>query len=153
MTDAVDGGDPDFGDLNFFSEKIDWNALEMELDRCMGCLDFRGLSSSFMMSRFLSTCLSVAREFVPLRKILPKHKHKIPKDRKILMRCRRKIIQQRAVATGGERRDALNRRLAETEKVYSTHTSSKHTLRRIGQLKTLSRISSSSMLMLESSPR
>ena len=40
MTDAVDGGDPDFGDLNFFSEKIDWNALEMELDRCMGCLDF-----------------------------------------------------------------------------------------------------------------
>ena len=116
MTDAVDGGDPDFGDLDFFSEKIDWNALEIELDRCMGCLDFRSPSSSFMMDKFLSTFLSVAREFVPLRKILPKHKHKIPKDRRIPMRHRRRIIQQRAVATGGARRDTLNRRLAEIEK-------------------------------------
>ena len=88
----------------------------MELDRCMGCLDFRGLSSSFMMNGFLSTCLSVAREFVPLRKILPNHKHKIPKDRRILMRRWRRIIQQRAVATLGARRDALNRCLAEIEK-------------------------------------
>ena len=94
MTDVVDGRDPDFVDPNFFSEKIDWNALEMELDRCMGCLDFRGLSSSFMMDKFLSTCLSVAREFVPLRKILPKHKHKIPKDRIILMRRWHRIVQQ-----------------------------------------------------------
>ena len=31
MTDVVDGEDPDFGDLNFFSEKIDSNALKMEL--------------------------------------------------------------------------------------------------------------------------
>ena len=69
-----------------------------------------------MMNRFLLTCLSVAREFVPLRKLLPKHKHKIPKDRRILMRCRRRIIQQQAVATGGARRDALNRHLAEIEK-------------------------------------
>ena len=90
MTDVVNGGDPDFGDLNFFSEKIDWNVLEMELDKCMGCLDSRGPSSSFMMNRFLS----VAREFVSLRKILPKHKYKIPKDRRILMRCQRRIIQQ-----------------------------------------------------------
>ena len=102
MTDATNGGDLDFGDLNFVSEKIDWNALEVELDRCIGCLDFRGLGSSFMMNRILSTCLSMVREFVPLRKILPKHKHKIPKDR--------------AVATGGARRDGLNRRLAEIEK-------------------------------------
>ena len=116
MTDAVDGGDPDFDDLNFFSEKIDWNLLEMDLDRCMDCLDFQGLSSSFMMDRFLSTCLSVAREFVPLRKILPKHKHKILKDRRILMRRRHRIIQQRAVATGGAWRDALNHCLAEIEK-------------------------------------
>ena len=36
MTDAVDEGDPDFGDLNFFSEKIDWNALEMELGQVYG---------------------------------------------------------------------------------------------------------------------
>ena len=55
LSDTVDVGDPDFGDLNFFSEKIDWNALEMELDRCMGCLDSRGLSSSLMMNRFLLT--------------------------------------------------------------------------------------------------
>ena len=82
----------------------------------MGCLDFRGLSSSFMVDRFLSTCLSVAREFVPLRKILPKHKHKIPKDHRILMRRRHRIIQQRAGATGGARRDALNCSLTEKEK-------------------------------------
>ena len=69
-----------------------------------------------MMDRFLSTCLSVPREFVPLRKILPKHKHKIPKDRRILMRRWHRIIQQRAVATGGARRDALNRCLKEIEK-------------------------------------
>ena len=116
MADAVDGEDPDFGDLNFFSEKIDSNALKMELDRCMGCFDFRGLSSSFMMDRFLSTCLSVAREFVPLRKILPKHNYNVPKDRRILLRRRRKIIQQRAVATGEAWRDALNCCLAEIEK-------------------------------------
>ena len=116
MTDAVNGGDPDFGDLNFFSVKIDWNTLKTELDRCMGCLDFRGPSSSFMMDRFLSTCLSAAQEFVPLRKILSKHKHKIPKDHRILMRHRCRIIQQRAVATGGTRRDVLDHHLAETEK-------------------------------------
>ena len=116
MTDAVNGGDPDFGDLNFFSVKIDWNTLKTELDGCMGCLDFRGPSSSFMMDRFLSTCLSAAQEFVPLRKILPKHKHKIPKDHRILMRQRRRIIQQRAVDTGGTRRDILDHQLAEIEK-------------------------------------
>ena len=110
------GGDPDFGDFNFFSEKIDGSELEMELDRCVGCLDSRGLGSSFMMNRFLSTCLSVAREFVPVRIILPKHKHKIPKDRRILRRRWHRIIQQRAVATGGAWRDALNCRLTEIEK-------------------------------------
>ena len=36
MTDAVNGGDPDFGGLNFFSVKIDWNTLKTELDGCMG---------------------------------------------------------------------------------------------------------------------
>ena len=88
----------------------------MELHRCMGCLDSRSLSSSFVMNRFFSTCLSVAREFVPMRKILPKHKHEIPKDRRILMRRWHRISQQRVVVTGGAWRVALNRCLTEIEK-------------------------------------
>ena len=110
------GGDLDFGDLNFFSEKVNWCTLENELGKRMRCLDSRGLNSSEMMEKFSSTCLDVAREFVPPRKTSPTHKHRIPKDRRILMRTRRRVIQQKAVATGGTRRDALDRRLVQIEK-------------------------------------
>ena len=114
--EVVGGREPDFGDLNFLSERIDWDALEMELGRCMGQFCSHGLDSSSLMDRFISSCLSVAREFVPLKRAIPKQKHKIPRDRRILMRRRRRIIQQRTAATGGARREALNRRLIEIEK-------------------------------------
>ena len=82
----------------------------------MGQFRSRGLGSSSMMDKFISSCLSVAREFVPLKRAIPKQKHKIPRDRRILMRRRRRIIQQRTTATGSARRKALDRRLIEIEK-------------------------------------
>ena len=110
------GREPGFGDLNFFNEKIDWDALEVELGKCMRHFRSRGLGSSFLMDRFISSCLSVAREFVPLKRAIPNQKHKIPRTRRVLMRRRRRIIQQRTTATGCARREALNRRLIEIEK-------------------------------------
>lgn len=114
-TDAVDIEKSEFRDLNFFSDKINWNTLEAELDGAVGRLDSRGISSSSMMEAFINTCLSVSREFVPPKKSLPKHRHKIPQDRRILMR-RRRVISQRTVATGDSRREALDRRLVDIEK-------------------------------------
>ena len=57
------------------------------------------------------------------------------------------------MATGGARRDALNRHFAEIEKSLQQSHLQQADLGRIGQLKTLSGISSSSLLMQESSPR
>ena len=110
--------DPGFRDLNFFSEEVDWQSLESELAHHDWCRDFRGLDPSLMMSRFISTCLSITRQFVPLRKKLSnkQQNNRIPRDRRILMRKRRRIIQQRVVATTDARKEALTRRLVELEK-------------------------------------
>lgn len=107
--------EPNFVDLNFFSDRIDWSALEVELGRSLGQLDLSGLTSTVSMDKFLSACLSVAKKYVPLRKKSTRHRHEIPKDRRILMRTRRRIIRQRAVAISQPRRDALNRRLIDVE--------------------------------------
>ena len=105
-----------FGDLNFFSDRINWDALEAELERCMGRLVARDLGSSLMMDRFITSCLAVVREFVPLKRATPTKKQKIPKDRRILMRRRRRTIQQRNIATGRARKEAIDQRLLEIEK-------------------------------------
>ena len=114
--DVVRGSEPGFGDLNFFSERIDWDSLEVDLGRCMQQFRSHDLGSSEMMDRFILSCLSVAREFVPLKRAVPKQKHKIPRDRRILMRCRRRTLQQKTTATGRARKEALGRRLIEIEK-------------------------------------
>ena len=64
----------------------------------------------------MKTTLEISRKHVPLRKPKGNKLSKIPKERRILMRKRRRIQNQMNKTTSGARKEALMRRLVEIEK-------------------------------------
>ena len=110
--------DTGFNDLNFFSEDVNWHSLNKELSEHNWEREFYGLNSESMLDRFLSVCLSIAKDCVPLRKkAMSKTKQNhIPKDRRKLMRTRTRIKQQMLRATADSKIQSLTRRLIDIEK-------------------------------------
>ena len=80
-----------FDRLNFFNEKADWDAIRNELEGYNWTLEFRDLSTEKILDRLYSVCYSICRDFIPEKK---RHSNKgtstIPKERKNLMRRRRR---------------------------------------------------------------
>ena len=82
-----------FDQLNFFSEKIDWKKMNEELQKFNWRGEFRGLPPEEMLSRFFHNCFSVCEKYIPLkRKTSKSNFSKIPRDRKNLMRNRKRKL-------------------------------------------------------------
>ena len=113
-----------FRDYNFFSEAIDWNNLNTAIQDHNWPLEFRGCTAEDMLNKFCSVILSFVADHVPLRSSNQKSRNKIPRDRRILMRTRRRINTQLAKSPAPRRRDALINRRVEIEKCLqkSYHT-------------------------------
>jgi len=108
-----------FFNLNFFSEDVDWHKLNNELSQHNWEGEFKGLDSTSMLNKFLSVCLSIAKNHVPLKKKVIgnlRQPNRIPKDRRKLMRTRTRIKRQVLRAKSDSKTQALTRRLIEIEK-------------------------------------
>ena len=79
--------------INFYSKKANWKALNMELSE----VNWNKLSEcetvSEMVETFNKTCESLCRKYIPIRKDV-KHKSEIPRDCKVLMRKRTKLTKK-----------------------------------------------------------
>ena len=80
---------------NFHSDKIDWEYLEKELAnvRWQKVLEPHQTDPDNQYKIFINKCLNVIEDKVPLKKSKKTHKA-IPRDRRILMRKRRKVTKK-----------------------------------------------------------
>ena len=106
-----------FDELNFFSEDTDWVGLESELRQTEWRAEFRSLDLHQMLGRFLEICIEVSEKYVPKRKVncSSKTKSQIPRERKNLMRKRRRIKIQLQKITSEARRRKLKMDAKEVE--------------------------------------
>ena len=109
-----------FGHLNFFSEDINWNELERELKNHNWNLEFRACSPEKMLEKFVEICKDIAIKYVPLRKSKAKSKSNsyIPRDRKNLMRRKRRITAQLKKTTSEARRIKLKKEAVQIERAF-----------------------------------
>ena len=82
--------------MNFFSDDTDRSGLEHELKQQDWVSEFRSLDPQQMLDKFLEICTAVSLRNVPIRMIdgFSKSKSQIPRERKNLMRKRRRIDLQ-----------------------------------------------------------
>ena len=116
-----DNATTDFNSLNFFDEDINWDALSDDLSEYNWSREFRGLSTTEMMDRFLSVCLDIVKKWVPPRKhnhaSQTKHRRsKIPKQRRSLMRRRTALKKRYVAARSDASRKSLMQKLVFIEK-------------------------------------
>ena len=81
----------DFSDYNYFDETVDWEAINNHLKSQNWELLFQGLNHRDKWRKFIDVCLDVTMRYVPKRKIYEGNRSRVPRDRKILLRRRRKI--------------------------------------------------------------
>ena len=107
-----------FGNLNFFSEDIDWTGMERELKDHNWNLEFRACSPEKMLKKFVEICIDISIKYVPLRKTRGKSQTKshIPRDRKNLMRRKRRITAQLRKTTSEARRKKLKGESVQVER-------------------------------------
>ena len=107
-----------FDKLNFFSEDTDWSGLEHELKQQDWVSEFRSLDPQQMLDKFLEICRAVSLKYVPIRKLdsSSKSESQIPRDRKNLMRKRRRINLLLRKTASEARRKKLKMEATEVDK-------------------------------------
>ena len=108
----------DFDNFNFFSENTDWVNIEKELAQQDWNLEFRALNPKQMLLKFMEICKSVTAKYVPAKNknASAQRKSHIPRDRKNLMRKRRRINVQLGKTTSEARRKKLKVEARQVEK-------------------------------------
>ena len=102
--------------LNFFSNDINWDKINEELNSFDWPTELSNLSPDDMLQKFLHIIESVCNKYVPLRKSAYKSgQPKIPRDRRILMRKRRKIILKLESSLSPTTKVKLERKLTNIE--------------------------------------
>ena len=119
--------DTPFDKLNYFSEDVDWDNLNSALMEYNWSFDFKSLHPTDMLNKLYDICEDISLKTVPPRKSSSKAKtSNIPKDRRILMRRRRKINKYLNQIIKNGRRSKLLKELREIEKKlqdsYKAHT-------------------------------
>ena len=96
-----------FNQFNFFSEKINWKMVNKELQSFNWRLEFRGLSPEEMLNRFFENCFSICVKYIPQKRKHLKSISIIPRDRKNLMRKRKRKLNAISRVCSSTRRDKL----------------------------------------------
>ena len=102
--------------LNFFSTDVDWIAINEELSKVPWDTNFAGLDPVGKLNSFLDTCECIMTRFVPKKKTSNvTRRNNIPRDRRILMRRRRKVVKQLSKHPTGNTNLRLNQELIAIE--------------------------------------
>ena len=84
-----------FDSLNFFSDEINWDQIKYELEHVQWEEILLGLEPEEKLDCFLLVCQSISSLYIPKKKTKTPSRHsKIPRDRRVLMRRRRKVSKQ-----------------------------------------------------------
>ena len=101
---------------NFFSEDVDWDAIRSELKKTEWQEDLAQMDSAAdMLNLLISTCEEIGGAHAPKKKSDKSKKHLIPRDRRILMRRRRKITKQLRIHQPPSRKKTLDNELISIE--------------------------------------
>ena len=114
--------------FNFFDESIDWNAVCDEFDGYCWEDEFKGANVNSMVERFVFICEKVCENHIPLKPTSNCNTRKrIPRQRRILMRRRKKLSAQlNKVDISLSRKNKLNKLLVSTEKdITQSHAMSR----------------------------
>ena len=104
-----------FHNLNFHSEGIDWQAIKQELSKVNWEHELEHLDPDNIVDAILKISLEVSQKFVPERKSRIV-KHKIPRDRRLLMKRRGKINKRLLSMKSDKCKLKLENELIEIEK-------------------------------------
>ena len=112
---------------NFFHEDINWDNVKCAFESYNWIDEFQNLDVDSMVEKFIEITTLICSQHVPLRKTYNKRKNKVPRDRRILMRRRRKLnLQISNVKTPLERKIKLRQSLVQVEKdILKSHSKSK----------------------------
>lgn len=81
-----------FHKLNFFSEKVNWEQIRLQLESTNWRSEFRGLNLEEVVDKFLDVCMNSVESSVPYKaRHFAKQPSRIPRERKNLMRRRSRI--------------------------------------------------------------
>ena len=102
--------------LNFHSNDIEWEEMAATITQRVESGDFATLSPNEHLERLMKILIDVAYKFVPC-KTTSRHttRTNIPRERRILMRKRRKLSHQFAQATSDDRKSSLRTKLIRIE--------------------------------------
>ena len=109
------------GKFNFFSEETDWLSIDQELAQHNWEFEFRGSNPQQMLNKLLEICEDIVARYVPTRKrsSTSQKKSHIPRDRKNLMRTRRRINIQLSKVSSEARRKKLIQKARQIERELS----------------------------------
>lgn len=99
-----------FQSMNFFHDSIDWKAINDGISNIDWQGEMNGLTASEMYELFTSKLLNICIPHVPGKR--PLKSHSIPRDRKVLMRKRTKLIKRLPEA---ENRNTIKQKLERIE--------------------------------------
>ena len=111
-----DDKDQNFNKLNFFNEETMWETLNRKLRNQNWRSEFRGLSTTRMLDRFIGICYSHSVELVPRKVRSRKETSNIPRDRRNLMRKRRRVQVQLLKRCSEARLNSLKDKAIDIEK-------------------------------------
>ena len=107
-----------FAKFNFFSEETDWGSIDHELAQHNWEQEFRASNPQQMLSKLLEICEAIVAKYVPTRakNTTSQRKSYIPRDRRNLMRKRRRINIQLRKTTTEAKRKKLKQEARQVEK-------------------------------------
>ena len=105
-----------FDSLNFFSNDIDWEAMSTTVTSLINSEDITVLPPPERLEKIMKILTEVAYQYVPAKKTSRRGSFtKIPRERRILMRKRRKLLKQLDLATSPRKKDKITDKLVYVE--------------------------------------
>ena len=104
-----------FDNLNFFSNDIEWDKISEEITTQTDNQEFTSLAPDEKLARFLKILADICFKYIPLKKSSKKCSTKIPRDRRILMRKRRKLSIQMESNSSIVKKEKIREKLIKIE--------------------------------------
>ena len=112
-----------FDRLNFFSNDIEWEKICEEITAQTDEKNFTSLAPNAKLTKFMEILTDVCFKYIPLKKSSRKNTTKIPRDRRILMRKRRKLYCRMESCSSKVKKEKIREKLIKVELLLQTsHT-------------------------------
>ena len=105
----------EFETFNFFNESIDWEGFNKDMADVNWESEFDNITPEHHLQKLLKILLYYCRKYIPIKKSFNKNGYRIPRDRRILMRRRRKLVKRLSHTFSPKRLNEIKENLTEIE--------------------------------------